>query len=374
MKKLTFLLGILLLTACGEDSDKKKNEPAPVVTPSEEPNPEPQPEPEVPAVEIKISETAINTSNAGVEKIYKLLYDNYGKKIVSGSMANVSVEQNEAALVKAATGKTPVMQTIDFIHLQYSWGRDSYADISKFKEHWEKGGIISASWHMMCPVSESGVNDESSWKYEGPFDAAAATTSGTWQNRFLDKMLSDCANSLKLFKEAGIPVIWRPLHEASGHNGNYGKYGWFWWGQSGAEAYKKLWIYMFDFFKKEGLDNLIWVWTSQSGGDTPEDSNWYPGSEYADIIACDLYNKTEAQCIKYFETLSVLFPDKMIALGENGGIAEISGIFSKGGKFSYFMPWYTYNLTDLKKSEHANLSWWKDAAECQEVLFLEDIK
>ena len=67
----------------------------------------------------KISETAINSSNENVQKVYKFLYDNYGKKIISGSMANVSVQQDEALLVKAATGKTPVMQTLDYIHLQY---------------------------------------------------------------------------------------------------------------------------------------------------------------------------------------------------------------------------------------------------------------
>ena len=64
----------------------------------------------------------------------------------------------------------------------------------------------------------------------------------------------------------------------------------------------------------------------------------------------------------------------MITLGENGSIAKISEVFSAGGKFSYFMPWYTYNLSNLDKSDHANTAWWKDAAECENVIFLEDMK
>jgi hypothetical protein len=63
----------------------------------------------------------------------------------------------------------------------------------------------------------------------------------------------------------------------------------------------------------------------------------------------------------------------MITLGENGGIAKISEIFAAGGKFLYFMPWYTFGLSDLNKSDHAKTDWWQDAANCSEVLFLEDL-
>ena len=34
------------------------------------------------------------------------------------------------------------------------------------------------------------------------------------------------AVELQKFEDAGVPVIWRPLHEAQG--------GWFWWGAQGA--------------------------------------------------------------------------------------------------------------------------------------------
>ena len=63
----------------------------------------------------------------------------------------------------------------------------------------------------------------------------------------------------------------------------------------------------------------------------------------------------------------------MIAMGENGSIAKISEIFKAGGKYSYFMPWYTYNLTDLHNSIHAKLDWWQDAAACNDVIFVENL-
>ncbi len=132
---------------------------------------------------------------------------------------------------------------------------------------------------------------------------------------------------------------------------------------------------MFDFFKEKCLDNLIWVWTSQIGvgqWDKDDDSDWYPGSEYVDLVARDCYEKSAAEAAKEFEKIQKVFPGKMVTLGECGSVGKISEIFSLGGKYSYFMPWYTYNLTDLDKSDHANTAWWKDAAECTNVVFLEE--
>lgn len=43
--------------------------------------------------------------------------------------------------------------------------------------------------------------------------------------------VDEIAKQLKRLSDADVPVLFRPLHEASG--------GWFWWGADGSEAYKK---------------------------------------------------------------------------------------------------------------------------------------
>lgn len=343
-----------------------------------------------------ISETCINSGNANTQKLYKFLYDNYGQKIISGSMANVSLEQNEAALVKKATGKTPLMQTFDFCFVtltseRSTWEQNStYQDINYYKDLHDKGGIVSACWHLNVPSKEeyaakNDVNDNAkAWSANAYFSAKNAVTQGTWENDFLLFAFDKAAEVLLKYKEAGIPVVWRPFHEGSGNATISGKNedAWFWWGKDGADAYKKLWIYMFDYFNAKGLDNLIWVWTSQIGVGSDgaehwycsDDTDWYPGKQYVDIIARDNYDKSKVSAsITEYETLSRIWPDKMITLGENGNIAKISEIFTGGGKFSYFMPWYTYNLESLDNSQHAKTAWWTDAANCNDVLFLEDL-
>ena len=401
----------LNLASCGDDDDNSKQEssniPDAVTIPdSTQGKADPQPVPDNPPEptpqdttpqDTTISETAINSANPAVQNLYKFLYDNYGKKIISGSMANVSMQQSEAALVKAATGKTPMMQTFDFCFVtltanRSTWEQNSiYQDISYYKSLWQEGGIVSACWHLNVPTQEAyaakdDVNDQNkAWGAQVYFSAKNAVTEGTWENDFL-KFSFDCATEVLLkYKSEGIPVVWRPFHEGSGNATISGKDSdaWFWWGKDGAEAYKKLWVYMFDYFKAKGVDNLIWVWTTQIGVGSDgsehwyckDDSNWYPGDQYVDIVCRDNYNKANASAsITEFETINKFWPNKMIALGENGNIAKISEIFDGGGKYSYFMPWYTYNLQDLDKSDHAKLSWWQDAAQCDDVIFLEDVK
>jgi mannan endo-1,4-beta-mannosidase len=216
------------------------------------------------------------------------------------------------------------------------------------------------------------------------FSAKNAVKDGTWENDFLNYSFDCAAEVLLKYKAEGIPVVWRPFHEGSGNATISGKDSdaWFWWGKDGAEAYKNLWVYMFDYFKAKGLDNLIWVWTTQIGVGSDgsenwyckDDSNWYPGDKYVDIIAHDNYEKAKASAsVTEFETIQKFWPNKMIAMGENGSIAKISEIFKAGGKYSYFMPWYTYNLTDLHNSTHAKLDWWQDAAACNDVIFVENL-
>ena len=344
----------------------------------------------------EIKTTAINSSNTNVQKVYEFLYQNYGKKIISGAMATNTLPQAEADLVKEATGKYPAMLTFDFIFSNLTSERSSWEqasiyqkdeNIAIYENHWKAGGIVSACWHLNAPPSELAAaynqvnNSDISWnaKTDG-FSAANATKDGCWEKEFLDFSLEIVAKDLKIYKDKDIPVVWRPFHEAAGHNGNYNQYGWFWWGKSGAEAYVKLWKYMFDYFKNKGLDNLIWVWNTQYSNTTPLDYDWYPGNDYVDIVACDIYEKTAAECAEQYALLTEIWSDKIIALSENGSIGNISQIWNEGGTFSYFMPWYTYDesnsggiLTDLNKSIHAKTAWWEDAANCENVIFREDM-
>ena len=85
------------------------------------------------------------------------------------------------------------------------------------------------------------------------------------------------AVQLKKLEAAGVPVLFRPLHEAEG--------GWFWWGAQGPDSAKKLWRVVYERLTvKHELRNLVWVWNSVK-------KEWYPGDDVVDIVSADTYSE-----------------------------------------------------------------------------------
>ncbi|MDD3320977.1 MAG: glycosyl hydrolase [Paludibacter sp.] len=339
------------------------------------------------ATEIEISFTTIeaqepvtispnlvtNNPSAQAVKLYNFLKENYGVKIISSTMANVNWNINEAEWVKLHTGKYPAMATFDYIHLMSSpasW--IDYSNTSVVEDWWNNNGIVSACWHWNVPVSQGSLT----FTYkpeETTFNPSNATIEGTWENDVVKADLAKIAVYLKLLQEKNIPVIWRPLHEAAGNTYEYsGGKAWFWWGSGGASAFKNLWKYMFDYFNAQGLNNLIWVWTTQT-----KDNAYYPGDNYVDIVGRDIYNKASVSAIaSEFNSIQQTYPTKMVTLSEFGNVAKISEQWIGGAKWSYFMPWYDYNRTNSMtdsdfsstEHEHANAAWWNDAVNAASVI------
>jgi mannan endo-1,4-beta-mannosidase len=319
-------------------------------------------------VEIE-SNLAVADASPQATKLYTFLKDNYGSKIISSTMASVNWNINEAEWVKQHTGKYPAMATFDYIHLPASpanW--IDYSNTTIIEDWWNHNGIISANWHWIVPKKQ-GDTDSNNFTYkpdETTFSASNALVDGTWENTILKADLEKLAGYLKLLKNKNIPVVWRPFHEAAGNIYEYSNgTAWFWWGAKGAETYKKLWIYMFNYFESQGLNNLIWVWTSQT-----KDNAFYPGDEFVDIIGRDIYNNTVAASLAAeFVAVQEAYPTKIVTLSECGNVANISAQWSAGATWSFFMPWYDYQRTLTPGSltfagtdhEHANASWWMDA-------------
>lgn len=201
--------------------------------------------------------------------------------------------------------------------------------------------------------------DYAFYKADTEFDATNATVEGTWENKVFTEDLKNAAAYLKLLRDADIPVLWRPFHEAAG--------GWFWWGKDAASS-KSLWIAMFNYFKTEGLDNLIWVWTTEGN-----DADWYPGDQYVDIVGRDVYNKETADCVSEYTSIAENYGNKIVSLSECGTVGLISEQWASGARWSWFMPWYDGTNEDGSPVVHADEAWWKDAMSQEFVVSREDL-
>ena len=201
--------------------------------------------------------------------------------------------------------------------------------------------------------------DYAFYKADTEFDATNATVEGTWENKVFTEDLKNAAAYLKLLRDADIPVLWRPFHEAAG--------GWFWWGKDAA-SFKSLWIAMFNYFKTEGLDNLIWVWTTEGN-----DADWYPGDQYVDIGGRDVYNKETADCVSEYTSIAENYGNKIVSLSECGTVGLISEQWASGARWSWFMPWYDGTNEDGSPVVHADEAWWKDAMSQEFVVSREEL-
>lgn len=329
---------------------------------------------------------ALCTPNPSPEAatLYNYLRENYGKKTISGAVAQVAWNIDEAERVYRWTGKYPKINVFDYIHL---WASPAnwidYGNISVVEKWHNAGGIVGAMWHWNVPKSQTAAATDVTFRpNETTFRTANATISGTWENTVVNTDLGKIADYLLLLKNKNIPVLWRPLHEAAGNiyawpTGNPQNDAWFWWGNDGAEAYKALWRYMFDFFKNKGLNNLIWIFTTQTDKRTDsDDMPFYPGDEYVDIVGRDSYGNgtnwvvTPAVAAAEFNAIKSHFPNKMVTLAEMGDVSPISAQWQVGAQWLWFMPWYDNDAADSDNPphDHAGKQWWTDAMNQQFVI------
>jgi mannan endo-1,4-beta-mannosidase len=286
------------------------------------------------------------------DSLYKFLSKVYGKVILSGQYGGAT----EFAKIKDVSGKTPVMRGFDLI--EYSPSRVAHGSSSTETENaiaWSKQrGIVTFAWHWNAPKDLIDQPGKEWWRgfYTDAttFDVTKAMNNqASEEYTLILRDIDAIAVQLKKLKEANVPVLWRPLHEAEGK--------WFWWGAKGPEPCKWLWKLLFDRLTQyHQLNNLIWVWTSTG---SPSAVDWYPGDEYVDIIGADIYlpNGTYSSSFITFDNMVALYGGKkIITLSENGPIPDPEALFVEGAAWSWFCTWSGSFITDGLSNSSAQIS------------------
>jgi mannan endo-1,4-beta-mannosidase len=327
---------------------------------------------------------ALITPNASKNaiKLFSFIRENFQKKVISGVMTNTVMQndghytpdtvenQEEVAWIIKASGKTPALLGIDFMHAAGMQADNEWhigytnATVALAENIFKKGGFPAYCWHWKDPSHtvdafyspSSGNTPNTSFNLTKAFTDPACTSydSGSAEYKGIIRDLDIIAGYMKILADKGVPILWRPLHESSGK--------WFWWGYSGPKACKGLYRLMFDRFTKyHGLNNLIWVWTTDEAGDA---LNWYPGDEYVDIVGRDYYyyprEANHGSLVSSFEKLKEMFNGKkIIALSENGSVPFPDDMKSDNAGWSYFMPWYGDYTMDGWAHDNTAADWKK---------------
>jgi len=261
-------------------------------------------------------------------RLYNYMCDMYGEKIISGQYCS-SMYGPENVAIQRATGYFPAVMGLDYGLYSTSpalFGEESDATTNAL-DYWNQGGIVTISWYWYAPIKyhtgewdQSYLTDYTNINLTKIFDESDEEGLD-----LLKKDIDAIAEQLLILKEADVPVLWRPLPEASS--------GWYWWGNGTSDEYIQLYQYMYDRLTNyHGLNNLIWIWNGQ-------DSSWYPGDEYVDIISWDVYSGEHiyiANTQTFLEATQCSEKNKMVVLSENGCLFDPELAFRDGSTWGFF--------------------------------------
>jgi len=140
---------------------------------------------------------------------------------------------------------------------------------------------------------------------------------------FFDDYLKNFANKLKALDK---PVFLRFAHEFDNPF-----YPWYVKGYEGETKFKQAWIHVYEIFKKQNADNVIWIWNPWQ----PENiKSFYPGKEYVDWLGVNVLNYgslNESKENRSFESIYVPFhevfkdlPAAPVIISEMGSLSNNS--------------------------------------------------
>jgi mannan endo-1,4-beta-mannosidase len=231
------------------------------------------------------------------------------------------------------------------------------------KEGYERGGVITISWHARSPYgAEKGAWDTT-------HGTVASILPGAGNHQLYKTWLDELAKfflSLKGSKGETIPLLFRPYHELTGN--------WFWWCRNAcsAEQFKVLWRFTQYYLREEKkVHNLLYVYNTAGDFKTKEEfMDRYPGDDAVDMISFDSYQYDDPAKSDWFVkntnvqlglmTEIATEKNKLMAIGETG-YEQIpftswwTETLSKAigeHKISYVLVWRNHGYNQWMKKMH----------------------
>ncbi|MBC7888438.1 MAG: hypothetical protein H7Z13_11160 [Ferruginibacter sp.] len=303
-------------------------------------------------------------SKAGVMAYFQTIIKN--KQVIVGQQCSETADmalnyRKSFQSLFDSTGKYPALLGLEY---GYFPGIDLIATNQYAINHWNKGGLVTISWHADCPWTDGYNVRWNSAKNKTVIDvnkllknAPASKEKANYRTE-----LSKIAAALKQLKDKGVIVLWRPFHEVNGT--------WFWWGvndqsvPSNQKDYQALWQDMYRAFTIDyALNNLIWIYSPFTPlGNAPLGS-MYPGDNFVDMVAVDSYPITP----EFNDYDSLRKFKKLVINGEVGPAKAAFGNFDEmavlnifKGRAAYFLQWHSWNnakvaiVDNLKYKEMMN--------------------
>ncbi len=263
-------------------------------------------------------------TNADARELLDYLEGIYGQSTIAGLHTFYGNVYDRTGVEEALTDGDFGFGTID-------------PDATKAIENWnEQRKIKTYQWHWHFDGDDAWAG-----RRDNPVDVGAMVTPGTPEYAQAMIEIDEVGDALESMEAAGIPILFRPLHEIDG--------GWFWWtDKDNPENTAELWRMIYNRLAVErNIDNLIWVFNYATGTSKTVEyrSAFYPGDEYVDISGLDIYNADYIYGTDvyqdYWDVIAAVSPGKMLAMGETDALPDPQ-LMADGTtpRWLWIMPWF----------------------------------
>ena len=319
-----------------------------------------------------VSENA--QTNEKTMEVWNYLRSVYGKQVITCQQM-MGNECYEDLVFYNATNDLTAMKGYDFIFCTGSYHSDDMID-EAIEWSKESGGLCAFTWHWNVPKDID--NPDGGYAFYTSeitnFSQVNAVTPGTKEYETVIHDIDLIATKIQRMESAGVTILFRPLHEASG--------AWFWWGLQGRdsatnEVFQKLWYMIYDRLENyHKLTNIIWVWNGQNphtaihpnAFDIEGIDRYYDQEDISAEALSTYYEKCYGELAGYDKYCAELAgmdsTGKMMALTECGYIPDPDGIKAANTMWLYYMVWngdFIYEtdaagkaMVDLNGTPHPN--------------------
>lgn len=246
---------------------------------------------------------------------------------------------------QAITGQTPGLWGGDFLFLPEDVNARQTM-VSEAIRQWQAGSVVALTWHLCPPTTGPTCN----WDADGVLSHLSdsqwgqVVTDGSALNTAFKRRLDEVVPYLRQLRDAGVPVLWRPIHEMND--------GWSWWGgRGGATGSRRLYQIAHDHLGAQGLTNLVWVWNVKDLN-MASIADYWPGASYVDVASLDVWVKLDPSAADYQAMLAIA-GGKPIALAEVGRVPS-PALLDAQPRWAWWMVWAEW-LTDPAYNTNAGV-------------------
>ena len=224
------------------------------------------------------------------------------------------------------------------------WGSDCQFELAEVAHRdgmgdeaisqWEAGSLVCLGWHACPPTTAEPCEWDRDIKARlSDEDWVDLLSPGSRVHEAWIARLDTVVPHLRRLLDAGVALLWRPLHELNETA--------FWWGgRRGHGGSRELYLLTHDYLTAQGLTGLTWVFSLDDWCPPLEYSDYDPGPQVAEVVSLDVYRGRFPSAAEYGQ-LRAVAGRRPLLLGEVASVPRVDDLAAQA-EWAGWMVWAEY--------------------------------